>query len=418
MANQPTNARAAIPRRDWLIAAAVLAGAAAIYWLSAALLGRTRPPVTAYFDQLSDAFLHGRLYLANPLATDDLTQYAGRWYVPFPPLPALLLLPWVAVAGLARVNTVLFCALIGGVNVALAFLLARALARRGWSQLGMADSLWLAGLLGLGSVHWYMATLGSVWFVGQVCTLAFILLAAWLAAETGHPLAAGAALAAAMLGRPTVALCYPLLLAIGGQIAADQTGGHNRRAWLRWAIWSAVPPLFVGALLLAYNQARFGSPLDFGYMAENVSPELRGDLRIYGQFNLHYLPHNLWAMLLAGPRWDPARREIVPTVDGMSLLLTTPALLYLFRPARGSALALGAWLAIGLVLVPLLTYYNTGWWQFGYRFSLDFMTPVLVLLAIGAGPRLGWRMRALIAIGALVNAWGCWWFLNPRYFSF
>src|SRR5689334_3840923 len=95
-----SSARGAIPRRDWLIAAAVLAAAAAIYWLSAALLRRANPPLTAYFDQLADAFLHGQLYLAAPPATDDLTLYGGRWYVPFPPLPALLLLPWVAIGGL------------------------------------------------------------------------------------------------------------------------------------------------------------------------------------------------------------------------------------------------------------------------------------------------------------------------------
>ena len=34
---------------------------------------------------------------------------------------------------------------------------------------------------------------------------------------------------------------------------------------------------------------------------------------------------------------------------------------------------------------PLLTYYNTGWWQFGYRFSLDFMMILLLLLAYTAG---------------------------------
>jgi hypothetical protein len=77
----------------------------------------------------------------------------------------------------------------------------------------------------------------------------------------------------------------------------------------------------------------------------------------------------------------------------------------------------GAWLALGLLLIPLVSYYNTGWWQFGYRFSLDFMTPVLVLLAIGAGERVGWPLRLLILVGIGVNAWGAWWFLNPLFFA-
>ncbi|MEZ4678153.1 MAG: hypothetical protein R2932_28450 [Caldilineaceae bacterium] len=87
----------------------------------------TATPDVAYFNNLADAFLHGRLYLVNPPSTDDLTFYAGQWYVPFPPLPALLMVPWVALYGLADVNTVFFGALFGALNVTLLFLLLRTL---------------------------------------------------------------------------------------------------------------------------------------------------------------------------------------------------------------------------------------------------------------------------------------------------
>ncbi len=97
----------------------------------------------------------------------------------------------------------------------------------------------------------------------------------------------------------------------------------------------------------------------------------------------------------------------------MSVLLTTPALIYLVRARKRSFLVAGAWTALGLLLIPLVTYYNTGSWQFGYRFSLDLMTPVLVLLAVAAGQRVDWAMRILILLGVAVNAWGVYWFLNP-----
>ena len=64
--------------------------------------------------------------------------------------------------------------------------------------------------------------------------------------------------------------------------------------------------------------------------------------------------------------------------------------------------------------MPLLTYYNTGSSQFGYRFSLDLMTPALVLVAMGAGERVGLPLKLLILFGIVVNAWGVWWFLNPQ----
>jgi hypothetical protein len=65
---------------------------------------------------------------------------------------------------------------------------------------------------------------------------------------------------------------------------------------------------------------------------------------------------------------------------------------------------------VALLVIVFMLYYNTGWVQFGYRFSLDFMTPVLVLLAIGAGQRVSRLMRFLIIVGVLVNLWGVRWF--------
>ena len=61
-------------------------------------------------------------------------------------------------------------------------------------------------------------------------------------------------------------------------------------------------------------------------------------------------------------------------------------------------------------MIPLLLYYNTGWWQFGYRFSLDFMVPVMVLLALAAGKGLSANFRLLISLGVLGNLYGVlWW---------
>ncbi|HEU5016176.1 MAG TPA: hypothetical protein VFT66_26890 [Roseiflexaceae bacterium] len=415
--NMNTRPVSGLIQRRWALPAVLFVVAGLIYWLSARLLGRTHSPDTAYFNDLADAFLHGRLYLAKPPARYDLTQYKGKWYVPFPPLPTLLMLPWVAAFGLKWMNTVVFGAVVGAANVTFAFLLLQSLARRGWTGLQRSGNLWLTVLFGVGSVHWYVATQGSVWFVSQLCTLTFILLAAWLAVATDAPLLSGAALALAMLGRPHVALCYPLLLGIHMQHAQDRMQDRSAWRWLRWGAFALVPLALSGAALLAYNAARFDNPLDFGYLRQNVSSDLAADLRRYGQFNLHYVPHNVWAMLLSGPAWDAKRNLILPTVYGMSLLLTTPALVYLLNAFCRSPLVIGAWVATALILVPLLTYYNTGWWQFGYRFSLDFMTPVLILLAVGAGANVGWKLRALILLGVVVNAWGTWWFQNPRFFS-
>jgi hypothetical protein len=179
-----------------------------------------------------------------------------------------------------------------------------------------------------------------------------------------------------------------------------------------------VPMTLVVAGLLAYNSARFGDPLDFGYRNATVADNLVDDLRTHGQFSLHYVGRNLRVMLLALPHWDPPFGRPVPDVQGMSLLLTTPALVYLVRARRRSPCVVGAWTAFGLLLIPLVMYYNTGWSQFGYRFSLDFMVPVMFLLAVAAGDRVSWPMRGLILLGVLANAIGVMWWYGIRVWPF
>jgi hypothetical protein len=140
---------------------------------------------------------------------------------------------------------------------------------------------------------------------------------------------------------------------------------------------------------------------------------VRGDLA-RGQFHPYHIPRNLHVLLMGPPRWNAGETLPVPDARGMSVLLTTPALFYLVRAWRRRELFVrGAWIATGLLLIPLLLYYNTGWRQFGYRFSLDFMIPLMVLLAVAAGRRITWPMRTLILLGVLVNAWGVvWWCTN------
>jgi hypothetical protein len=94
----------------------------------------------------------------------------------------------------------------------------------------------------------------------------------------------------------------------------------------------------------------------------------------------------------------------------MSLLLTTPAIVYALRASQPRNFVWGAWVAVALLLIPLLTYYNTGWWQFGYRFSLDFMPIVILLIALGAGPHVSRVLRLLIVVGVVINLWGVTWF--------
>ncbi|MBU0617948.1 MAG: hypothetical protein KKI02_09545 [Planctomycetes bacterium] len=382
------------------------------------LTGRTTTPQVAYFDHLAAAFLDGRLYLEDPPGDSDLTLHDDRWYVPFPPLAAVLMIPWVAAFGIEGTNTVVFSMIFGTINILVLAHIFDALARRGWIQLSVGGRCWLLALFAFGCVHWQVALEGSVWFLSHTCTVTFIALAVWAAVATRSPWLPGIALAIALWGRPNVVFTWPLLLGILAQQLQDAAGHVDRRRLITWA-WCSTAPLAISiAGLMSYNYARFHDPFDFGYATQNVSAAVRGDLA-RGQFHIFHLPRNLHTMLMGPPRWYepenlPHVRLPIPDAHGMSIFLTTPALFYLVRARRRRDLFVrGAWLATGLLLIPLLLYYNTGWRQFGYRFSLDFMIPLMILLAVATGRRTTWPMRTLILLGVVINAWGVvWWYTN------
>ncbi|MCA9242813.1 MAG: hypothetical protein KDA32_02570 [Phycisphaerales bacterium] len=382
---------------------------------SAFIVGHTETPLKAYFDKLAEAFLSGRLDLENPPHTSDLTFHDGRWFVPFPPLPAVLLA--AALLFEKEVNVVWIGVGLAAIGIGLLFGALRrflnALEREPGAALSIdahRASLWTIVIVGFSTPLWWVAIDGNVWFFAQTCVFMFLALAAWLAVVDGGPLLVGGALALAMLGRPHVLGCWPALAALA--LLRDPARAAPRTWTTRaWAWRSLIPVAGAVITLLAYNYARFGDALDFGYASQNVHQSL-SDLKTNGQFNLRYAPRNLWTALLAPPIWRDG--DTLPAFDahGTSLLITTPALLLLAWGHWRPRLSAGLWLSVLLTATPLALYYNTGWMQFGWRFVLDFITPLAFLLALGVA-RAPMRLPcALTLAGVFINAYGVWWWFK------
>jgi len=74
-----------------------LAAGLCAFVLAAILAHGRNSPYNGYV-LLAQAFLHGRIAIDWPGAWIDALPYAGRYWVIEAPLPAVLLLPWVAIA--------------------------------------------------------------------------------------------------------------------------------------------------------------------------------------------------------------------------------------------------------------------------------------------------------------------------------
>ncbi len=459
---------------DWLdrlpapaIGAGLVALALAAYWLP----GSDR--IYNHFVWQALAFLDGRAAIDWPVPgfpdgndwmqdvypLSELTGETTGALLPFPPLPAVLLLPFVAVWGLAT-DIRAVSVLLGAANVGLAW----------WAigRLKVSRRIRLAATVffGLGTVAWYAAQLGTTWFFAHVSALTFILLAIGVALgadpdadeeQTGPPqpgvlvrsgladlrrplalidrrqLLAGLLFGIACTARLTVVFGAPFFMLAGG-------GG----TWLRRSVSAGIGAAIPVGLLLAYNLATTGHVLHPGYEYQ-YQREARGYPGLgynpaWAIEDARYLPQNLGIMFLSTPAilpdhepgpfgddgdavctgqdaarglFDRACPVAMPRHIGLSILLTTPAYVLagwaLFR--HRSRLVAGSFLAVVAIALVNLMHFSQGWVQFGYRFSNDFVAFALPLVAIGMQRRGGVGLLGvwLIAASVLVNLWGVVW---------
>ena len=353
-----------------------------------------------YFVRLAEAFLHGRLYLLEaPSWLNELVPGGGGWYVVYPPVPALMLLPFVAVFGLEFPQNVASC-IYAGISVGLAWLLL------GRFALTVPRRLMLTAVFGFGTVFWYVAEVGSAWYLGHVCAVMFSTAAVVLALDRRWPFVVGVLLGLAAISRLPVALAFvgvlPLLLGVSWPIRIPRDRAAVR-VTVAFALGMAVP---VGLYFL-YNLARWGTLMERGY---TLIPGVLDD-PIYvkhGIFAIEYIPRHVYAIFLQTWRYVDDAPFLQPDWRGLGLFLTTPVFLWIIRARLQDPRVFGSAIAISLVSIPIITHGNVGLAQFGYRFSLDVQPFLFVILATvfeRGMSRLGW-LAAVLSIA--ICAYGIW----------
>jgi hypothetical protein len=454
----------------WLVGLGLAAAALAAYWLP----GSER--FYNHFVWQAMAFLHGQVAIPWPVEgaygsgtgngwmqdvyplRDAAGNLTGEALIPFPPLPAIVLLPFAALWGFATDIRAVSAGL-GAIDVAIAWW---ALGRLAVShRIRLATTLFFA----FGTVLWYAAQLGTTWFFAHVVAVTATLLAVGTAlggdAAADHrpespPNARALAVAIA------AALRAPWRLLDGRQFVAGLLFGLAATArlsvifgapffvlvgsggsWLRRAVSAGFGAAIPVGLLIAYNVASTGQVIhpgyDYQYQLEAAGyPGL--DYHVdWGIEDPRYLPQNLGILFLSAPAILPdetqssvsphlplctapdAARSLfdrdcplaIPRDVGMSIVLTSPAYL-LVVPAlrrRRSRLVVGAAAAVVAIGLFNLMHFSQGWVQFGYRFANDFAPFAVLLVAIGMARRGGVGLLGgwLIGLSMVVNLWGVIW---------
>ncbi|MGH7708728.1 MAG: hypothetical protein ACREM8_08865 [Vulcanimicrobiaceae bacterium] len=369
---------------------AIVAGVIAA--LAVVFVSHVAPTPFDNYVYLADAFVHGHAWIQWPGYRVDALSYHGRYYVIEGPLPALLLLPLVAVAGLDT-NEAILGPILAGLAVGAGWEFARRLGAGRWAR------IWLCGFLLLGTDLFWCAYYGDVWFVAHLGAVAFTLLTLveLAGARRGWLVAVWAACAVEC--RFSLVLALPVYVAL---LVLDRPPSERRAALAGFA-GGLVP--FV-AVWIGYNIARWGVPYDIGY-TEWYHQDSAGE-SVGSPFQLRYLPMQLYSFFVQPPRPYPRFPYLIPLVGGVALTWTSPALLLAFLARRPTRLVVGLWSAAALVAGPSFIYYVNGYSQFGMRHALDFEPFLFGLMALGVRERMPRTGIVLIVYSMLAGIWGIW----------
>ena len=374
-----------------------------------------------HFLNQAQSFLQGRWDLDHVSSeTTDVVMLHGKYYIVYPPFPAIALLPFVAIWGL-HTSDVLFTAVISACNFPLLYLLFEQARAAGLTRRPRIENVIFSLFFFYGTLNLWLSLGGRMWFTAHILCLTCTLLSLLLALRRHYGWSAGL-LACAFFCRATVLLGFPLLFYLAWQdVNREQLLQQFARSLLRRRPdWTAIPwrrllpPLAITAVMvvlyMARNIAIFGSPFETGYA---ILIQQRYPVVTQGPFNAAYIPANIIANFFSFPQVTFSgpfdRHPVIDVMNGgycVSIFVTTPLFLLLFWRNRQRNLLRGIlWLTVGLVVVMVLLFHAAGWYQFGARYLFDGY-PYAFLLLVLSEVRVDWRFALLGLFGVIINMLG------------
>ena len=352
-----------------------------------------------HFSDQTQSFLQGRLDV-NPLSFDkhDYVIKDGKYYWHQGPFPSVLLIPFQLLFGIKFNQGIAQLILIIVLSISL-FKLARL------KKFDILDSLYLVTVFLLGSTVIGLIVDPKSWFFSQVTAITTLTLLILELESSRRWWLIGILEAVLITTRFTSGL---IIFALVFLFYKEKSLLERRLINLSLFLL----PIFVsGFLLILFNYARFGNPLDNGYLTNDVGGYMN-PLRDLGFFNLQHFPTNFYYYFLASVEPVTSNSSIhlkFPFIKysgwGLSLLLVAPFFLYSLKSLqKSSAYLRSLWIVVVVTLFALLIYYAPGWVQFGPRYTADFM-PILYLLTLYSlnPPNLSLIQKMIILISSLFN---------------
>lgn len=356
---------------------------------------RKIPAKSTHFVLQAQAFLQGHLDIP-PSGLNDLAFFHDSYYVPFGPLPSVLLIPFVFLTSSVPQQ------ILGIFALVITFTALYKLCK----QLGMKtnNALWMAIFFIFGTIYVSLVVINASAYLVQVITILFVILALLEYFGKKRFFIIGTYIGLGILTRDIIifsTIFFVLEILWSKEITRK----------LRSCTLLFLPILVSITILFTFNYARFGNLIDNGY-DHNISHGY--DLsyaRSKGFFSLTHIPGNIYLLFFKGPdaiKENPASYVLqfpYMKIDqwGLSIFITSPLFLYLLFVNVKKPFVLSALITVGVMIIPMLTYYAYGAWQYGYRHAADFYPFLFIILISIFQETLPTRAKILICFGILFN---------------
>ncbi len=374
----------------WMAVVAIIFGGATFVRSQASDWGPDHMMILA-----SDMFV-GRADLSSLTTINDIVTIGDRHYQAMSLLPTVPYLPLVPFPFLWPFSRWIVSGVIGIIAGWLALPVARRYGPEG------PATYWLAALGAFGTLLFTLTIEGNFYYLAhlEATALIFLLLIEWHDRRRALVLAALIGLAA--LARPTLGL---VALPVGLVLIWESK--DRLSATIRFGL----PLVAAVAITGLWDYARFGSFTETGYGIAWLVPDgpLQA-LRAQGLFSVVHVPTNLALFLGGGFEVRGDFPWLVPSTQGHSILLTTPALLIAFAASLRDRLNLMLWGAVIVTAVPVFLYYGGGGANtYGYRYAMDFIPFLIALTAIGCRSRFANMEKVLIGLSVAFVCYGYIW---------
>ena len=346
---------------------------------------------------LATQFIKGNLSLPiYNLPVRDISNYYNNFYVYFGPLASILLIPGVIFMGdnFPQVAIGIGSMIASFVSI---YLISKKL------KFNTLDSLWLSLFFVFSTVLFSSSVINITAYQVEALGAPLILLAIWAYIYKKNNLLIGILIGLATMTRITLVLGVTFFF----------IEFLRKKISLKQFLLILIPVIIALTVLGLYNFRRFHSVFETGYNYNiSIKDMPIGENFKYGQSSMTHVPANLYSFLLMSP--EPLFKDekggfvlkfpyVKVSPWGVAIWFTSPLFIVLLTRFRKGEYTIPAGLTAIILSLPVFLWYSIGYAQVGYRYSLDFLPFLFLLLLPSLSPKLTKTAIVLIIIGVIFN---------------